>query len=249
MGALSVVVEDAQDLRRTVMRPEGMRNHGGELRCLAGLDHDGPLSQQQHNGSRQDGEPVPAGVDLQLAGPAPGFRPGDTHLGHGDAMRPGLPAQHPGGQPSRRIVLRPDHHIVVVDGLHQLVEGGPQRPGDRTQLVEADPPVARLDPAQGGRAQVAAGSQVVERPAQGRAQPPDPLADQAVEIVALRHTQDVMSNMQAARRLEAWKTTTTTIPRPGPGPTTRPGPGPGPGPTSQPWPSSWTSMPRYRSSA
>ena len=50
-----------------------------------------------------------------------------------------------------------DHYLVERDP-HQLVEGGPEGAGDRTQLVEADPPVARLDTAQGGRAQVAAGS-------------------------------------------------------------------------------------------
>ena len=72
MGALPVVVEDAKHLRRAVMSSEGVRNHGGELRRLAGLDHDGPLAKQQHNGSRQDGEPVPARMDFQLAGTGPG---------------------------------------------------------------------------------------------------------------------------------------------------------------------------------
>src|ERR1017187_7486665 len=92
MGPLPVVVEDAQDLRRAAVSPEGVRNHGGELRRLAGLDHDGPLAKQQHYGSRQDGEPVLAGMDFQLSA-ARGRWPGDPHLGHGDAVRAGLAAQ------------------------------------------------------------------------------------------------------------------------------------------------------------
>jgi len=162
MAALPVVVEDAQDLRWAATRPEGVRNHGGELGRLAGLDQDGPLTQQQHNASRQDGEPVLARVNSQLGGAAPRLRPGDPHLGYGDAVRPGPPAEDPGGHPARRIALRPDHHVVVVGRLHQLVEGGSQGPGDRGQLVEGDPPVAGLDTAEGGRAQIAAAGQVVE---------------------------------------------------------------------------------------
>jgi len=72
-----------------------------------------------------------------------------THLGDGHAVRAVLPTEHPGGHSSRRVVLRPDHHVVVGDTLDQLVERVAQGPGDRAQLVEADPPVARLDPAQG----------------------------------------------------------------------------------------------------
>ena len=65
------------------------------------------------------------------SGPAAGLRPGDPHLGHGDAVRPGLPAQHPGGHPPHHVALRPDHHIPVIGRLDQLVQRGAQRPGDR----------------------------------------------------------------------------------------------------------------------
>src|ERR1035441_849740 len=99
MGPLPVVVEDAQDLRRAAVSPEGVRNHGGELRRLAGLDHDGPLAKQQHYGSRQDGEPVLAGMDFQLSA-ARGRWPGDPHLRQGASVRAGLAAEHPGGHPA-----------------------------------------------------------------------------------------------------------------------------------------------------
>src|ERR1035438_7184265 len=201
MGALSVVVEDAQDLRRAALGAERVRNHGRELRCLTGLDQDGAPAQQQHDGSRQDGEPVPTGMHPQLVGAGPGRRLGAPHLRHRYTVRSGLPGQHPGGHPPHRIALRPDDHVLVVGGVHQLVQGGAQGPRDRGQLVEGDPPMAGLDPAEGGRAQVAAAGQVVERPAPGHTQAPDPLADQAVELTILRHTQETMSIAQAARKV------------------------------------------------
>ena len=70
------------------------------------------------------------------------------------------------------------------------------------QLVEGDPPVARLDPAQGGRAQVTAGRQVIQGPAACGAQAPDPLADQAVQFGVLRHRQDAMSFTQGTRTVD-----------------------------------------------
>ena len=48
MGALPVVVEDAQDLGRAAVRAERVRSHRGELGGLPGPDQDGPLTQQQH---------------------------------------------------------------------------------------------------------------------------------------------------------------------------------------------------------
>src|ERR1700678_81432 len=175
-------------------------------------------------------------MDLQLLRPGPRFRPGDAHLGHGEAVRPGLAAQDPGRHPAGGVALRPDHHVVVGGGFHQLVQRGPEGPGDRAQLIEADPPVAGLDPAQGGRAQVTARGQIIQGPAQRHPQPPDPLADQAVELAVLRHTQDVMSMAQGSRRLAAWKATSTAI-------ITRTTPPPRP---TRTWPSSWTSTPRSR---
>ena len=140
--------------------------------------------------------------------PCRGARPGDTHLGHRYTVRSRLPGQHPGGHSPRRIALRPDDHVLVVGGLHQLVQGRAQGPRDGGQLVKGDPPMPGLDTAEGGGAQVAAASEVVERPAPGRPQAPDPLADQAVEITILRHTQETMSIAQATRRVGVWKAIT-----------------------------------------
>src|SRR5271166_5251142 len=46
MGALSVMVEDAEDLGRAAAGTEGVRRHGGELGRLARPDEDGPLAEQ-----------------------------------------------------------------------------------------------------------------------------------------------------------------------------------------------------------
>ncbi|MCW2914965.1 MAG: hypothetical protein JWN52_3033 [Actinomycetia bacterium] len=47
MDAFSVVVEDDEDLDRAVVGSDGVRNHGGELCRVAGLDQDGPLPHLQ----------------------------------------------------------------------------------------------------------------------------------------------------------------------------------------------------------
>jgi len=62
VGALSVVVEDDGDLCRTAVCLAGVRDHGGELGGLAGLDPYGAFAKDQRDGSGQDGEPFPAGV-------------------------------------------------------------------------------------------------------------------------------------------------------------------------------------------
>ena len=98
--------------------------------------------------------------------------------------------------------MRPDHHVVVVVGLDELVDRGVQCPGEVGQLVEADPPVPGLDPAQRRRAEEAASGQVVERPAPGHPQPSDPLADQGVDVAFLRHAQESMSAAQGVPRLD-----------------------------------------------
>lgn len=69
MCAPSVVIEDAQDLGRSAVRLDGVRDHGGELGRLARFDPDGALAEEQRDGSRQDGEPVLAGVYAELVGP------------------------------------------------------------------------------------------------------------------------------------------------------------------------------------
>src|SRR5437879_102309 len=68
VGALSVVVEDDEDLCRTAVCLDGVGDHGGELGGLAGLDSYGALAEDQRDGSRQDGEPFLAGVHSELIG-------------------------------------------------------------------------------------------------------------------------------------------------------------------------------------
>jgi hypothetical protein len=44
MSSLAVMIEDIEDLNRTVMSPEGVGRHGGELRRLSRFYEDGPFS-------------------------------------------------------------------------------------------------------------------------------------------------------------------------------------------------------------
>ncbi len=188
VGAGAVVVEDAQDLRRFLSRAECMWLHRGELGRLAGPDEDGPLAQPQHDGAGQHGEPVPARVDAQPGG----HLPGHPQLRDRHAPRLTGPRQQPGRHPPCLVPERPDHHVGVVVGLHQLVKRGAEGPRDRGELIQGNPPVTGLDPAQRGRAQVTPGRQLVQRPAQRRAQTPDALPDKCLQIGVLLHTQECM---------------------------------------------------------
>src|ERR1700760_3323822 len=198
VGPLPVVVEDPDDLGRAAGRAEPVRDHRGELGRVPPLDGDRARPQEQHHRARQHGEPVPAGMNPQLVPADLARGPGEPHLGHGHAVRAVLVVQRPGGHAPALVVLRPDHHVVV-GRLDQLVDAGPPGPGDRGQLVQADPPVAGLDAAQRGRAQVAPRGQVVQGPAQRQPQPPDPVPDQPVQLAVLRHRQDCMSEPQTSR--------------------------------------------------
>src|SRR5579863_3720606 len=198
VGARAVVVKNAQDLRGFLLRAERMRLHRGELGRLAGPDEDGPLAQPQHYGAGQDGEPVPARVDAQPGG----HLPGHPQLRDRHTLRRTGPRQQPGRHATCLVPERPDHHVGVVVGLHQLVKGGAECPRDRRELIQGNPPVTGLDPAQRGRAQVTPGRQLVQRPAQRRAQTPDALPDQGVQIGVLLHAQDCMPQGQAGGTVE-----------------------------------------------
>src|SRR3954447_8562084 len=95
----------------------------------------------------------------------------------------------------------PDHDVVVVLGFDEVVDRVVECASDRGELVEADPAVAGLDPAQWRGAEVAAPSQVVQRPAARNPQTADALSDQPIDVAALRHTQEHMSSAQRAPRI------------------------------------------------
>ena len=77
-------VEDREDLRRALVRPDRVRDHRGELGRLTGLDEQDPLAQVQPGGAGQHGEPLAPGVHARRSGPE-GVLGGDAHLGDGDA--------------------------------------------------------------------------------------------------------------------------------------------------------------------
>src|SRR4029450_2124710 len=102
--------------------------------------------------------------------------------------------------------MGPDHDVLVALGFNEVVDRGAEGASDRAQLVEADPTVAGLDPAQRRGAEIAASGEVVERPATCDPQTADALSDQAIEINVLRHTQESMLVKQDVDTLESWIT-------------------------------------------
>src|ERR1017187_7479929 len=98
--------------------------------------------------------------------------------------------------------MGPDHDVVVVLGLDEVVDRGAECPSDHGQLVEADAAVAGLDPAQCRGAEVAAPGQVVERPATCDPQAADTLPDERVNITVLRHTHYLMLHPQDDTNLD-----------------------------------------------
>ena len=98
--------------------------------------------------------------------------------------------------------MGPDHDVLVALGFDEVVDRGAEGASDRAQLVETDPTVAGLDPAQRRGAEIAASGEVVERPAACDPQAADALSDQDIEVTVLRHTQESMLIPQGIATLE-----------------------------------------------
>ena len=125
MSFRAVMVEDAEDLDRTSMGPEGVRGHCREFRCLTGLHEDGPLAKSQTGGPREHGEPLSTGVYAEhlLPGSSYWFR---ANLGNRHPVGTSFPGrQQPGGHATRDVALGPDNDIVVIHRFQQLIERGP----------------------------------------------------------------------------------------------------------------------------
>ena len=178
---LAVGVEDRQDLYRSLDRADGMRGHGGELSCLTGLDGDLPITQVQQRLPGQDREPLLARVHGQVSRTVAATAR-DAHLRHhrpAGLLRPG---QQPCGQTRFPVRHGMDQYILVLFGLDEVVDGGAQCPSQGHQLFKADAALSGLDPAQCGRAHLAARRQCVQAPATGLPEPADALADHLGEV-------------------------------------------------------------------
>ena len=95
---------------------------------------------------------------------------------------------------------RADDHVVVAAHVEQRVEVDLEGVGEREQDVEADRPLAGLDPADGGRAEVGAGGELVERQAQGVAQAAQPGAHHLLDLVLLGHRVALLSRSCGSRK-------------------------------------------------
>ena len=127
------------------------------------------FAERQAHPSLDDEEPVVTGVDPLLRRPAGRFEP---HL-DGDRVA-GRPAQHPGCPFARAVRHRADDHIVVAAHVEECVEVDLEGSCQRQQDVEADRPLAGLDPADGRRTEVGAGGELVERQAERVPKAPQP---------------------------------------------------------------------------
>lgn len=158
MGALAVAVEDHDELGRAVDGCEGMRCHRAELGGLAGLDEDLAFTERQVHSPLEDEEPVVTGVDPLLRLPACRFQ---SHLDRDRGA--GRAAQPPGRALAGRARHRPDDHVVVAAHVEQRIEVDLEGRCERQEDVEADRPLAGLDPADRGGTEVRARGELVER--------------------------------------------------------------------------------------
>jgi hypothetical protein len=161
VGALTVAIEDHDELGRAVDGCEGVRRHGAELGGLAGLDEDLAFAQRQAHPPLEDEEPVVTGVDPLLGLRVCRF---ESDLDRDRAA--GRSAQHPGGALVRGARRRANDHIVVAAHVQERIEVDLEGRCQGQQDVEADRPLAGLDSTDRGGTEVRAGGELVERQAQ-----------------------------------------------------------------------------------
>jgi len=191
VSALAVAVEDHNEFGRAVDGCEGMWRHGGELGGLAGLDGDVAFAERQAHAPVDDEEPVVTGVHPPLGRPSGRF---ESHL-DGDRGA-GWSAQHPGGARPRAARCGVDDHIVVAAQVEERVEVDVERPCQGQQDVQADRPLACLDPADGGGTQAGACGELVERQAQCVPEAPQAGPNRLFDLVELRHRSlDALANI------------------------------------------------------
>jgi hypothetical protein len=189
MRPLPVDIEDGEDFDGTVECTDGMRRHGGELRRIPRLDRYLPLAKMQEDAAREHGEPRTPGVHAHAprAGETLG---GDPHLGHQAPPRlERLAGEQPRRQAGFLVWLGPDDHVLIFDRLDEMVDRRTQGTGQGNELVQADAALARLDPTQHRRAEVAPGGKRVETPAARLPQPADALSDHSRQV-DFRHLRD-----------------------------------------------------------
>ena len=195
MRALSVVIENGENFDDTIMGTDRVRRHRRELRGIALLDEDGALAELEASCAAEDREPFVPGVDRQRVGGA-GVFVGDAHLRDGHSVQGTFAGEQPGGEAGGVVRLRPDHHILVVIGLDQVIDRGVECARDRDELIQCDSATAGFDATQVRRTDVAAGCQRIECPSTCESQTSDALPDDLVQIdVFLLHGQNDMPNM------------------------------------------------------
>lgn len=195
VGALAVAVEDHDELGRAVDGCEGVRRHGAELGGLAGFYEDLAFAERQAHSPLEDEEPVVTGVDPLLRLPECRF---ESHLDRDRAA--GRSAQNPGRPLARGARRRADDHIVVAAHVEKRIEVDLEGRCKRQQDVEADRPLAGLDPTDRGGTEVRAGGELVERQAQRVPEAAQPGANHLFDLVEVGHRSSVvLANLASVR--------------------------------------------------
>src|SRR3954470_2221 len=143
MRALAVMPHEHEDLRRPADAVHPVRRPCAELRHLARRQHEVLVTEEEAEPTAEDGKPVVSLVRSGLGSPALGQRQvvrawaasalaAERH--HAHAVDRAGPAAH------ARVVPR--------FGRQQRVSGGPERTGQRREVIDGQSPLAGLEPAE-----------------------------------------------------------------------------------------------------
>lgn len=142
VGLFAVMIEDGEDLRRTSVRLEPVRGHGGELDRLPRQHQDGSRAQGESDGAAEDGEPLVARMHLRCRRLS---ILGEAHLADRDAPSVAFAGQQPERRAAHRLGFGADDDILIALGFDELIERCPQRLRDRDELFQHDSLATRLD--------------------------------------------------------------------------------------------------------
>jgi hypothetical protein len=144
---LSLGADDEDQLDGAVDGAEPVRRPSRELDGLTGLDDEGLLAQKQPQAAAEHVEPVLSFVNGKLVGrpPVPGV---DVNLVGVKAGRGAAMGERPQGHAVALARQAADAGVVRWRRCEQLVCAHPERRGQSGDVVEGEPALARLQPAE-----------------------------------------------------------------------------------------------------
>ncbi len=213
MRLFPVPVEDREDLHRSAETGEPVGSHRVELSRLAGFDEDFAITENQSDRALEDVEPVTPGVH-SLIGCLGGRR--DAHLHHDPARRVVQAGEWPMHTAVGCIAAGPDDNVVaVVAGRQNFVHRGVQGAGKVGEVVDSQPPMPGLDPADGRGTDQAASGELVERPALCQPKAAQTAPGYVLDSTVVLHRHDRMPNEKRSSNVHHTTRTGSWTPRNG----------------------------------